>query len=144
MDFSPAMLEVCAAKGFAAGLKRHDLRSAPWPYMDGEFDHVVCCGVLHFAGDLDIVFGEALRVLRVGGAFAFTTRAPDEVEPAVAYEREMAGPFEIFSHAPDHIEDLLRRYSFRRLKTQRCLVGEDLFVLWVAEKLAAPAPAVLR
>ena len=35
MDFSPAMLEVCRAKGFAADLKLHDLQHLPWVYSLG-------------------------------------------------------------------------------------------------------------
>ena len=33
MDFSPAMLEICRTKGFAADLKRHDITQIPWPYL---------------------------------------------------------------------------------------------------------------
>jgi 2-polyprenyl-3-methyl-5-hydroxy-6-metoxy-1,4-benzoquinol methylase len=47
MDFSPAMLNICQAKGFTAGLKQHDLLQLPWPYPSGRFDVAVCCGVLH-------------------------------------------------------------------------------------------------
>ena len=32
MDFSPAMLEICRAKGSAAELTQHDLERIPWPY----------------------------------------------------------------------------------------------------------------
>lgn len=75
-DFSPAMLDLCAAKGFAAGLKNHDVQQLPWPYPPASFDHVVCCGVLHFIAEIEAIFGEARRVLRPGGHFAFTNRVP--------------------------------------------------------------------
>jgi SAM-dependent methyltransferase len=63
MDFSPAMLAACRAKGFAVDLRLHDLQQAPWPYQASGFDHVACCGVLHFIADVETIFGEAARVL---------------------------------------------------------------------------------
>lgn len=131
MDFSPAMLAICRAKGLAVDLKLHDLTQTPWPYPAGSFDHVVCCGVLHFIAELDGIFGEAARVLLPGGMFAFTTRqqAVPSAPPA-QFERHMAGDFSIYSHAMAYVEELLAQHHFTMLKTQRCLVGEDVFVLW--------------
>jgi predicted TPR repeat methyltransferase len=135
MDFSQAMLDICSSKGIAAGLKRHDLQYAPWPYADGAFHHAVCCGVLHFVAELDAVFGEAARVLKEGGTFAFTTRAAESDSLSEGrFAQEAAGPFDIFSHAPAYIETLLGERAFARRKVQRCYVGDDLFVVWVAEK----------
>ena len=53
MDFSPAMLEICHDKGFAIDLRRHDIQKTPWPYSSDAFDHLVCCGVMHFIPDLE-------------------------------------------------------------------------------------------
>ena len=61
MDFSPAMLKLCKAKGFAKDLKQHDVIDVPWPYPPGSFDNVTCCGVMHFIADLHGVFSEAAR-----------------------------------------------------------------------------------
>lgn len=132
MDFAPAMLEICRAKGFAAGLKLHDIQLTPWPYPAGGFDHLICGGVMHFIAELDAIFGEAARVLAAGGVFGFTTRLPTSAHAGQEpYEREVVGDFEIFSHAPAHIETLLARHAFKRRKVQRCFVGDDLFLLWV-------------
>jgi predicted TPR repeat methyltransferase len=132
MDFSPAMLEICRSKGFAADLKQHDLQQIPWPYPSDRFDRLVCCGVMHFIPDLDGILGEAQRVLVEGGLLAFTTRLPIMLETAPTdYERQVVGDFEIFSHVPAYLEKLLARHFFRRLKTQKCCVGDDLFALWV-------------
>ncbi len=131
-DFSTAMLEICAAKGFAAGLKNHDIQKIPWPYPLESFDHVVCCGVLHFIPDLEGVFGEAERVLRAGGLFAFTTRVPPiPLAPEQKYLQEISGEFEIFSHSSEYLERILTGHSFSLLKTQKCLVGSDMFQSWV-------------
>jgi predicted TPR repeat methyltransferase len=137
MDFSPAMLDLCAAKGLAADLKRHDLEAAPWPYKSAAFDCVVCCGVLHFTERLEPIFAEAARVLTPGGLFAFTTHAPD---PEAIFDgecdRASAGAFDIYSHAPSYVEARLAEHSFTRHKLQRCFVGEDVFILWVATAAA--------
>jgi predicted TPR repeat methyltransferase len=132
MDFSPAMLEICQAKGFAAELRQHDLLEIPWPYPAGGFDHVVCCGVMHFIADLEGIVGEARRALAEGGVFGFTTRLPSSTEDGQPYERQVVGGFEIFSHAPAHVDVLLAQHAFTRRKVQRCFVGNDLHLLWVA------------
>jgi len=36
--------------------------------------------------------------------------------------------------APAYIETLSTERAFTRLKTQRCYVGDDLFLLWVVGK----------
>jgi predicted TPR repeat methyltransferase len=132
MDFSPAMLDICRAKGFAADLKQHDLLQLPWPYPAASFDHLVCCGVLHFIAQLDDILSEAGRVLSTGGVFAFTTRLPSAmVIGQQPYDRQVMGEFEIFSHAPAYIETLLAQHAFRQRKMLKCFVGDDLFLLWV-------------
>lgn len=43
-----------------------------WPYAAGLFDQVVSLGVLNHFGDLELIFREVSRVLKVGGLFGFT------------------------------------------------------------------------
>lgn len=139
MDFAPAMLELCRAKGFATDLRQHDLVETPWPYEAGSFDHLVCCGVMHFIPDLEGIFTEAARLLVAGGTLAFTTRLPAApLEAKQKYDWQEVGDFEIFSHSPAYIAGLLAGNGFARRKTQRCFVGEDVFTLWVAQRAYAP------
>jgi predicted TPR repeat methyltransferase len=133
MDFSPAMLAICQSKGIVVDLKLHDLTQSPWPYPAASFDHVVCCGVLHFIPELDGIFDEAARVLVSGGVFAFTTRQPPgPVASLTPFERHTAGDFEIFSHTPAYVEALLAQHGYTAPKTQRCFVGDDVFAAWIA------------
>lgn len=135
MDFSPVMLEICKSKNFARDLRLHDLRQVPWPYSRSFFNCVVSCGVFHFVANLDVIFGEARRVLTEHGIFAFTTRFP--VAPDVnhlEYELHTEKDFEIYSHLPSYVESLLDQNAFTELKRQKCFVGDGLFLLWIAQK----------
>lgn len=133
-DFSPAMLEVCRAKGFAASLKLHDILAAPWPYTDGEFDIVVCCGVFHFLPDIEPAFAEARRVLRPGGWMAFTTKSPRPGLPGgEACQQQSSGEMDIYAHFPEHIRALAGRRGFALRKFQQVFVGEELHSIWAAQ-----------
>lgn len=132
MDFAPVMLELCAAKKLAADLTLHDLAETPWPYAAAAFDHVVCCGVLHFLGNIEGIFDAARRVLAEGGTWAFTTKQPAGPGPfPEGFDRQPAGGFDIFAHPQAHVEALLSAHGFVALKRQRCYVGDDVFMLWV-------------
>lgn len=137
MDFSPVMLEICHAKHIAADLKQHDLLQLPWPYPTDEFDHVVCCGVLHFISDLETIFGETSRVLRNNGIFAFTTKVPvDSNFEHRKYDQQTAGDLSIFAHHPEYLQGLLERAQLTELKQLKCFVGADLFNLYVVRKMS--------
>jgi len=91
--------------------------------------------VLHFIQDLESIFSEAERVLCPGGMFAFTTKVSScAASDNLKYEKQLVGDFEIFSHSPEYIQSLLDGRSFKRIKTQKCFVGEDIFNLWVVQK----------
>lgn len=133
MDFAPAMLDLCRAKGIAEELRRHDLQDTPWPYDAASFEHVICVGVFHFIGGLETVFAEVARVVRPGGLFAFTTRWPSApLAPGAPFERRVEGELDVFSHAPETIAALMAGAGFDRVRQLRCYVGQDLFAVWVA------------
>ena len=135
MDFAPGMLDLCRAKGIAVDLRQHNLCHIPWPYDPASFDHAVCCGVFHFIGDLEPVFGAAADVLRPGGLFAFTTKWPAAaLAPSEPFERRVEGGLDVFSHAPDAIAAFMAGVGFDRLRQLRCYVGQDVFAVWVARR----------
>ena len=136
MDFSPAMLELCRAKDIAVELKQHDLLQTPWPYPASQFDHLVCCGVLHFISDLDAIFSEAKRVMRNNGIFAFTTKVPATSHPEHhKYDHQTVGTFDIFAHHTEYLQNVLEHTHFKPLKQLKCYVGFELFNLYVTKPL---------
>ena len=123
-DCSPEMLDVCAAKGFASQLVRHDLRVVPFPYAAHSFDHVISLGVLNFFADLAPVVAEAARIVRPQGIFAFTVEEQKPEQPAAYIFRigsdsaqrseDIAAP--MYRHSDAHIRELLNRNGFTPLK----------------------------
>jgi predicted TPR repeat methyltransferase len=135
MDFSPAMLELCQAKGFAAELTQQDILHTPWPVSALAFDAAICCGVFHFIPDLEAIFGETQRTLKDDGIFAFTTKAPAVlVDRQKKYDHMSSGGMDIFAHSSEYIIGLLQHTGFELRKAMRCFVGEDIFVVWIAYK----------
>jgi predicted TPR repeat methyltransferase len=134
-DFSPSMLEICKHKKIASDLKQHDLQRIPWPFPDQHYDILVCCGVMHFISDLEGIFGEARRVLRTGGLFAFTTKStPLGQDPEERFDKRVIEGFDIFSHTHIYLQSLLELHSFKQLKAQQCIGGGEIYNLWVVKK----------
>ena len=105
LDTSQEMLAACQSKSFTEALKRCDITREPIPYENHYFDHIVCCGVLHFVSDLTALFSEVKRVMRSGGIFAFTI-APQETS-ADYIEEPTAWGVSRFKHSPQYIMKLL-------------------------------------
>lgn len=138
MDFAPAMLDLCRAKGIADDLRQHDLQQIPWPYPDAAFAHVISCGVFHFISGLDAIFQESARVLLPGGTFAFTTRLPaGPLAPGLTAGHYAADGMDVFSHAPEYVARLVEKIGFARVRFLRCFVGQDIHGVWVTRRQLA-------
>lgn len=138
LDCSEEMLARFRLKRTAAGLIQHDLSIRPWPYEDGSFDHAVALGVLHFFPDLEPLFQEAARLLRPGGIFAFTVKAPQGEEP-LPYAVELIQGTPLYLHGRAYIDRMLALASLSPLKELHLLVRtgkgtEDPFWAFVARK----------
>jgi ubiquinone/menaquinone biosynthesis C-methylase UbiE len=128
-DGSVEMLKVCKSKAFAKGLKVFDLQNIPLPYSDSFFNHVICCGVLHFFDDLEKILKEVSRIIKPGGIFAFTVATPSVLEEAATRENRL-GYFEtptpwgvsIFKHSSEYVTNLLQANGVDILKTQKLLI----------------------
>jgi len=88
IDLTPEMLEQGQRLAAAAGLRNiaflaGDATALPW--IDGQFDLVVCRIALHQVGDPAAVVREMVRVTRPGGRTGVTDLTAD-ADPAVAAE----------------------------------------------------------
>jgi ubiquinone/menaquinone biosynthesis C-methylase UbiE len=124
LDGSSEVLEVCRSKGFAAGLKQHDLRDLPLPYPDRFCDHLISIAVLNSFEDLSPLFEEAARIIKTGGTFAFTVeeRKPDQegsypINRVEVSEKPKEGTAVLlFRHSEGYITQLLGQNDFELLK----------------------------
>ncbi len=124
LDDSQEMLDACQSKSFTEALTLCDITQDPIPYENLYFNHVVCCGALHFVRDLTGLFSEVKRVMQSGGIFAFTV-TPQETSVDFIQEPTAWG-VDIIKHAPRYIMELLETSGMELLKEQRLLIkGED-------------------
>ncbi len=124
LDGSAEILEICAAKGFAAELKQHDLRDLPLPYASNFCNHVISVAVLNSFRDLTALFEEIARIIEGGGIFAFTVEdqqpgqedsyAINRVDVSEKARAETA--VTLFRHRADYIARLLDQSGFVLLK----------------------------
>jgi len=125
LDGSSEVLDICKSKGFAAGLKKHDLRDLPLPYPSRFCDHVISVAVLNSFKDLAPLFVEIARIIKAGGIFAFTVEeqkpgqeegyAINRVEVSEKPKEETA--VMLYRHSEAYIARLLSQNGFELLKT---------------------------
>lgn len=128
-DGSVEMLKVCESKAFAKELKVIDLKDLPLPYSDHFFDHVICCGVLHFFDDLEAILEEVLRIIKPGGIFAFTVATQTSKEKAAHnnipqdyFETPTPWGVPIFKHSSHYISKIMHANGIEIQKTQRLVM----------------------
>ncbi len=128
-DGSTEMLKICESKAIAKELQVFDLKNLPLPYSNSYFDHVICCGVLHFFDDLETILKEVARIIKPGGVFAFTVAAQTSDEEAATNRNlqdyiEMPTPWgvAIFKHSSVYVTNLLQATSVALLKTQKLIM----------------------
>jgi len=124
LDSSQEMLTVCQSKSFTEELKQCNIDREPIPYRDSYFDHVICCGVLHFISNLNKLFTEVNRVTKRGGIFGFTIAPQETIADHI--KEPTAWGVSIYKHSPQYILKLLETNSMEILKEQRLLIkGAD-------------------
>ncbi len=128
IDASGEMLKICKKKKFTDQLIEHDLLDFPWPFHDKMFDHVVCCGVFHFMGELDNAFAEIARIQKTGGIFAFTVKECKEDPMGFEnFDLNIENELKVFSHKVSNIDRLMKTHNFIKQKEMICLVGQTPF-----------------
>lgn len=133
MDGSAEMLKICEQKGFSKELIEQDILTLPWPYQDDMFNHVVCCAVFHFIGDLDNLFEEISRIQKTGGIFAFTVmnNTGDQCVKG-KYGKRIEDCMNIFSHKESYVNNLIKKNHYVKQKEISCFVGKNIFHAIVA------------
>ena len=124
LDASQEMLNACQSKSFTQALSLYNMTDEHIPYEDQYFNHVICCGAMHFVGDLANLFAEVRRVMKKEGLFAFTI-APQETKAGFIKEATSWG-VPIFKHSLPYIMGLLGENGLELKKEQRLLIkGAD-------------------
>jgi len=79
VDLSGNMLAKARARGIYSRLEHMDLLTMMQKETAGSYDMALSTDVLVYMGRLDEVFGQAQRLLRAGGLFAFSLESLDEI-----------------------------------------------------------------
>lgn len=128
-DGSEEMLKICKSKRFTKDLKVVDFQDIPLPYSNSSFDHVICCGVLHFFDDLGDILNEVMRIIKAGGIFSFSYAGLSSGERATSnrqldyVEKQTKWGVTIFKHSCEYISKQLNTNEFNILKVQKLCVG---------------------
>jgi predicted TPR repeat methyltransferase len=135
IDVSAEMLSICKTKGIAKELIEQDLLVFPWPYQDDMFNHIICCGVFHFIGELDKMFDEISRIQKNDGIFAFTVMdGKDNQRNQEKYQERIEDGLNIFSHKASYIYKLMKNNHYGKEKEIISFVGQTQFRAIVARK----------
>jgi predicted TPR repeat methyltransferase len=148
MDGSGKMLEQCRKKDFARNLIQYDITRTPYPFPEHSFDHVICCGVFHFFGNLNPILTEVKRLLKSGGVFGFTVAGCTKKEEISGKYDNMdymkvptAWGVPIYQHTDKYIKRLVDSSELEIQKIQKILsdsgdnTSDDLlFKIFVCRK----------
>jgi len=149
LDGSNEILQICAAKGFAAELKHHDLRDLPLPDASNFCNHILSVAVLNSFRDLNALFKEIARIIKGNGIFAFTVedQQPGQEDSYainrvdVSEKAKVETAVTLFRHRNDYVIQLLDQSGFVLLKALEFLAfkypaeNRDVFFkAYVAQK----------
>lgn len=110
-DLAPPMLARAQAVGTSRPVEWRTADALDLPFSDGSFDAVACQFGVMFLPDRPKAFGEAARVLRPGGTFAFSVwRGIEDNEFAQTVEDSVSSmfpgqPLTFASHVPHGYHD---------------------------------------
>lgn len=106
VDLSPRMLREAARTGLYARLDQGDLLEHLRERPDAAFDLVLAADVFVYLADLAPVFGQAWRVLRPAGLFAFTVQAGEG-------EGATLGADQRYAHSEPYLRRLAAETGFQ-------------------------------
>lgn len=120
IDISKEMLEACEQKQFAEELVRQDFYNNGIPFKENSFNHTVCCGVIHFFDELDMLFNDVKRVTKPNGIWGFSYSPNYSGKQIEEVMTSWGVP--IYKHSEEYINKLLLNNNITLLKEQRLLL----------------------
>lgn len=103
VDLSSAMLARAKASGAVNTTLVHDFQCKALPFRDDSFDIVVSSGAFELLHDLSLPIAEIERVLKLGGAFSFTTYS----DARQTNNPNALGHYDCNRHDPQYIDEEL-------------------------------------
>lgn len=133
IDGSDEMINISREKGIAQELRQVDLTKNDIWFENIEFDHVISHGVFHLIGDLNYIFNQTSKILKINGCFGFTIKAlqgseDDYKESSVAgiYEHQnLQSGLKVYRHTEKYIFEQIEKYGFQLLKKTEFLAFVD-------------------
>lgn len=131
-DNSAKMLEGCKSKEFTGKVVLHDLQNVPYPFPSNSIHHIISLGVLNYYSDLDSVFQEVGRIIKIGGVFGFAVedKKPGQerhytirVDSGTEKDKQ---PFHVsmYRHTDEYIRAQLKKSGILVLKDYEFLADE--------------------
>ena len=142
LDYSNEMLELCKQKNIAVELRQFDLNNTPLPYQSNFFNHISANAILYFLAELDALFFEISRIMKVKGIWAFIVEENNSQQhPEIIEKPPGKNGLITYQHSKNYLLDLAKQNGFHVLKKIE-FVAENfqmegkavLFQLYVTEK----------
>lgn len=142
LDYSNEMLELCKQKNIAVELRQFDLNNTPLPYQSNFFNHISANAILYFLAELDALFFEISRIMKVKGIWAFIVEENNSQQhPEIIEKPPGKNGLITYQHSKNYLLDLAKQNGFHVLKKIE-FVAENFqmegkavpFQLYVTEK----------
>ncbi|SDN49875.1 tetratricopeptide repeat protein [Polaromonas sp. JS666] len=155
VDLSANMLVKAGARRIYTRLERMDLLAMMKEEAASSYDVVISTDVFIYVGRLDGLFGEAQRLLRAGGLFAFSVESLDAVNEEVKEGPDMldARDFRLnttgrYTHSRAYLTRIALHNGFEMLRTKEVMVRVEgtktapgYLMLWRRCDGGVPQPA---
>lgn len=152
VDLSGKMLAKAQARGIYSRLEHMDMLAMMKKEATSRYDVVMSTDVFIYVGRLDGLFGEAQRLLRAGGLFAFSVESLDTVNEKTPDLRDIRD-FRLnatgrYTHSLGYLTRIALRNGFEMLRIKevqvRVEVGKTVpgyLMLWRQRSGGPPLPA---
>ncbi|SFU62909.1 Predicted methyltransferase, contains TPR repeat [Polaromonas sp. YR568] len=155
VDLSGNMLAQAQARGIYSRLERMDMLAMMQEEAASRYDVVISTDVFIYVGRLDGLFGEAQRLLRAGGLFAFSVESLDVAneEGKDGSDLPDARDFRLnttgrYTHSLAYLTRIASNHGFEMLRRKEVQIRVEVsktvpgyLMLWRQRKSETPLPA---